>query len=50
MTIQVNAQTQDGVWGYMISVLDAQLAIVTSQWFRTLPALPNGDAGPKEGT
>ena len=44
MTIQVNAQTQDGVWGYMISVWDEAMHLVTQQWFRTLPALPSGDA------
>ena len=39
MTIQVNAQTQDGVWGYMIGVWD-EAKLVTQQWFRTMPVLP----------
>lgn len=40
MTIQVNAQTRDGVWGYMITTWKGA-TLVAASWFAVLPALPS---------
>jgi len=36
MKIQINRQTQDGVWGHMVTVW-RNGELVASQWFGTLP-------------
>lgn len=37
--IQVNAQTNGGKWGYMVSCWDGNRCLA-AEWFATLPALP----------
>lgn len=49
MKIQVNAQTNEGVWGYMITVLDAAEHIVHSEWIATLPGVCYRCAGNPQG-
>jgi hypothetical protein len=46
MKIQVNAHTQDGVWGYMVTVWNCNTC-VAQEWFRTMPELPS-ETGSKD--